>query len=80
MLALEPQQCLAHWLAAHRIALGQLLLAHIIARSQAASQNISPQAFVDVISQKHPNSLASCPNFAVVKYHVKSQMLELREF
>ena len=57
MLALEPQQRLAHRLAAHRIALGEVLLAHIIAGRQAACQNISAQAFVDIIAQKHRFSL-----------------------
>ena len=36
MLALQPQQRLAHRLAAHGITLGQLLLSHIITWSQAA--------------------------------------------
>ena len=53
MLALEPQQCLAHRLAAHRIALGKLLLPHIIAGSKAACQNIRPEVFIDIVAQKH---------------------------
>ena len=36
MFALQPQQGLAHRLAADRVALGELLLAHIIAWRQAA--------------------------------------------
>ena len=71
MLALQPQQGLAHRLAADGIAFGELLLAHIIAGRQAAAQNISSQAFVDVIAQKHRNFLNAASNLAVVKYHVK---------
>jgi hypothetical protein len=51
MLALQPQQGLAHRLAANGIALGEFLLAHIITRRQTAGQNISPQAFIDIIAQ-----------------------------
>ena len=36
MFALQPQQGLAHRLAADRIALGELLLAHVLARRKAA--------------------------------------------
>ena len=49
MFALQPQQGLAHRLAADRIAFGELLFAHIIARRQTTIQNIRPQAFVDII-------------------------------
>ena len=41
MLALEPQQRLAHRLAADGIAFGQLLLAHIITGRQDGSVRIS---------------------------------------
>ena len=71
MLALQPQQGLAHRLAADGIALGELLLAHIIARRQAAGQNIRPQAFINIVTQKHHFSLDRSANLAVVKYHVK---------
>ena len=57
VFALQPQQRLPHRLAADRIALGELLLAHIIAWRQATGQNISPEAFIDVIAQKHRNFL-----------------------
>src|SRR5437660_9422760 len=53
VLALEPQQRLAHRLAADRIALGERLLAHIIARREPASQDIRAKVFVDIITQKH---------------------------
>jgi hypothetical protein len=53
MLALEPQQSLTYGLAADRIALRQLLLAHIIAWQKATHQDIRPEAVVDIISKKH---------------------------
>jgi hypothetical protein len=53
VLALEPQQRLAHRLAAHCIAFGELLFAHIITRRQAAGQDISAEQFVDIFPQKH---------------------------
>ena len=53
MLALEPQQRLAHRLPAHGVALGKLLLPHIIAGRQTACQNIRSQVFIDIIAQKH---------------------------
>ena len=71
MLALEPQQRLAHRLAADRIALGELLLPHIIAGRQTAGQNIRAQVFIDIVAQKHRNFLEYAIIFAVVKYHVK---------
>ena len=66
MLAFEPQQGLAHRLAAHGIALGEVLLTHIIAGRQAACQNIRSQAFIDIIAQKHRFSLAWFDSFAVL--------------
>jgi len=71
MLALEPQQRLPHRLAAHGIAFGQLLFAHIIARGEVTCQNIRAQAFVDIIAQKHQVSFYAGPYLAAVKYHVK---------
>jgi iron-sulfur cluster repair protein YtfE (RIC family) len=53
MLPRQPQQRLADRLAAHLIALGQLLFPHIIAGRQAAGQDISAQALIDVVAQKH---------------------------
>src|SRR5437763_10356062 len=53
VLALEPQQRLTHRLAADRIALGELLLAHIIARREPASQDIRAKVFVDIVTQQH---------------------------
>jgi hypothetical protein len=71
MFALQPQQRFAHRLAADGIAFGKLLLAHIIAGRQTAGQNIRPQAFVDIVAQKHRFSLDRAANLAAVKYHVK---------
>ena len=45
--------------------------AQIIAGCKPACQNISPQAFVDIIAQKHRNSFVCAHYLAVVKYHVK---------
>ena len=62
MLALQPQQGLADRLAADGIAFGELLLAHVVAGRQPAAQNISAQAFIDVVAQKHecfPRDLAT---------------------
>ena len=53
MLTLQPQQGLADRLAADGIAFGEFLLAHVVARRQAAAQNISAQVFVDIVAQKH---------------------------
>ena len=50
MLARKPEQRLAYRMAAHRIAFGELLFAHIITRCQPAGKNISTQAFVDIIA------------------------------
>ena len=61
MLAFEPQQRLAHRLAAHGIALGQILFAHIIAWREVTCQDIRPEAFVDIIAQKHRNSFEDVP-------------------
>jgi len=72
MLALEPQQCLAHRLAAHCIALGQLLLPHIIAGERGGRSEYQSAGFRRRLSRK---SIAYFPaggtNLAVVKYHVK---------
>ena len=61
VFALQPQQRLAHRLAADRIALGEFLLAHIIAGREPAGQNISAEAFIDIIAQKHRNFLGIRP-------------------
>jgi hypothetical protein len=47
------------------------LLAHIITGRQTAGQNIRPQAFIDIVPQKHHFSLDPTANLAAVKYHVK---------
>jgi hypothetical protein len=80
MLALEPQQRLAHRLAADRVTLGELLFPHFIAGRQTTGQNIRSQVFIDIIAQKHRNFLEYLISFAVVKYHVKSKRLEKAEF
>ena len=72
MLALEPQQRFPDRLTADGIPLGEVLLAHIIARREMARQNIRPEAFVDIIAQKHRNSFYPANYLAVVKYHVKA--------
>jgi hypothetical protein len=50
MLALQPQQRFPHRLAAHRIALGEVLFAHIIAWRKVTRQNISAEVFVDIVA------------------------------
>jgi hypothetical protein len=71
MLALEPEQCLAHRLAADGITLRKLLLTHIITGRQTARQNIRAEALVDIIAQKHHISSHPPTIWQPVKYHVK---------
>jgi hypothetical protein len=72
VLAFEPHQRFPHRLTADGVALGQILLSHIIAGCNSAIQDISSQAFIDIVAQKHRSHPSNSHYLAVVIYQVKS--------